>query len=116
MTLIEMTITAFLVGVALFLITGWMGMTREDTKHELAVRMLADLDNALARYRRATGSYPVPRGPETAIPVVVDLLDHERSRPIIESFPRSLWRSPESQCRLIDPWGTPLRYLSAESG
>lgn len=116
MTLIEMTITVFVVSVLLFLLTGWMTMMRADAKHNLAIRMLADLDEALARYRRATGSYPIARGPDSAIPVVVDLLDHPRTRSIVEAFPKCLWRGPDGQRRLVDPWGTPLRYVAPESG
>ncbi|MBX3394931.1 MAG: type II secretion system protein [Phycisphaerae bacterium] len=115
MTLIEMTITIFLVSVMLFLLTGWMTMLRTRSKESLAIRMLADLDNALARYRRAEGQYPTYRGPDSAIPVVVDLLDHERTRSTIQAFPASLWRGPDLQRCLVDPWGTPLRYLPADS-
>lgn len=115
MTLIEMTITVFVISVLLFLLTGWMTQVREGAKEGLAVRMLADLDKALARYRRATGYYPVPRGTDSAIPVGLDLLDHPRTRDIILAFPKSLWRGPDAQRRLVDPWGTPLRYLPPNS-
>ena len=115
MTLIEMTITVFLVGLLFFLLIGWMDAVRDRAKEDLAVRLLADLDNALARYRRDTGHFPIARGPDSAIPVVVDLLDHPRTREIIQSFPSCLWRGPDAQRRLIDPWGTPLRYLSTDS-
>lgn len=115
MTLIEMTITVFLAGLLFFLLIGWMESVRDRAKEDLAVHLLADLDNALARYRRDTGFYPVARGPDSAIPVVIDLLDHPRSRDVIQSFPACLWRGPDAQRRLIDPWGTPLRYLSTDS-
>lgn len=114
MTLIEMTITVCLMGVALFLLNGWMSSLRTEAKHDLARRMLADLDEALVRYRRATGSYPASRGPDSAIPAVVDLLDHDKTRPIIESFPHHLWSGP-GRHQLVDPWGTPLRYFALET-
>ena len=112
--MVEMTITVCLVSIAFFLLVGWMTSLRDSAKENLARRMLADLDEALARYRRATGSYPTSRGPMSAIPAVVDLLDHDKTRPIIEAFPSSLLSGPGLH-RLLDPWGTPLRYLAAES-
>ncbi len=114
MTLIETAVTIFLLSVGLFLLTGWTGMLRAEAKRDLAVRMLADLDQALARYRRASGSYPSWRGADSDIPAVVDLLDHDKTRPILESFPRTLWRGPD-RYRLVDPWGTPLRYFPPDS-
>lgn len=114
MTLIEMTITVCAVSVVLFLLTGWMSRLRQEAKRDLAVRMLSDLDEALARYRRATGGYPLTRGPTSAIPATVDLLDHDKSRPILEAFPLSLWRGP-GRYQLADPWGTPLRYFPPDS-
>lgn len=109
MTLVETVVIIFLLSVGLFLLTGWTGMLRAEAKRDLAVRMLADLDQALARYRRASGSYPSWPGADSDIPAVVDLLDHDKTRPILEAFPRSLWRGPD-RYRLVDPWGTPLRY------
>jgi len=115
MTLIETAVTIFLLSVGLFLLTGWTGMLRAEAKRDLAVRVLADLDQALARYRRATGSYPSWRGGDSDIPAaVVDLLDHDKTRPILEAFPRTLWRGPD-RYRLVDPWGTPLRYYPQDS-
>lgn len=114
MTLIETVLSVSLLSVGLFLLVGWMTNLRSDAKHDLAERMLADLDMALARYRRATGVYPPSRGPESAISAVVDLVDHEKSRPLIEAFPASLRQGP-NRYNLIDSWGTPLRYLGPES-
>ena len=115
MTLVEMTIVASLVVVSLFLLIGWTGNLRHDAKQALAARMLADLDIALARYHRATGSYPVSRGPNSAIQATVDLLDHEKTQPILNALPLSVWKGPGRR-NLVDPWGTPLRYYSADSG
>lgn len=115
MTLVETVLTVSLVSFGLFLVAGWMSTMRGDAKHDLAVRMLADLDDALVRYRRATGMYPPTRGSESAISAVVDLLDQEKSRPVIESFPASLRRGP-NRYDLIDPWGTPLRYIGQNAG
>ncbi len=114
MTLIEAVVTIFLLSVGLFLLTGWTGTVRAEAKRDLAVRMLTELDQALARYRRASGSYPSWRGSESDISAVVDLLDHDKTRPILEAFPRTLWRGPD-RYRLVDPWGTPLRYYPPDS-
>ncbi len=102
-------------GLLMFLLAGWTTTLQGGTKQDLARRMLRDLDKALVRYRRATGSYPTSRGPNSAIPAVVDLMDHEKTRPILEAFPSCL-RSGQGRKPLLDPWGTPLRYLPENSG
>ncbi|MCG8405319.1 MAG: hypothetical protein MI923_08995 [Phycisphaerales bacterium] len=114
MTLIEMAITVFATSVFLFLVTGWMTGLREKAKEDLARRVLADLDETLVRYRRNTGSYPISRGPDSDIPPILDLVGHDKTRPILEAFPRHLWRGPGMR-HLVDPWGTALRYLPSDS-
>jgi len=114
MTLIEMTIVVIVVAAGLFLLVGWMDGLRRSAKHDLAVRMLADLDRALARYHRSTGFYPASSGPISADRAVADLFSQERSRPVLEALPTALWIGP-GLGNLVDPWGTPLRYHSAES-
>lgn len=112
MTLVEMMIVGMVLGAGLFLLTGWMSTTRQAAKHDLAVRMLEDLDKALVRYHRATGQYPPCYGPNTAITATLVLLDNERTRKILlEELPPSVWRGP-GQHTLVDPWGTPLRYYA----
>jgi len=115
MTLIEMAIVVILVSFGLFLLMGWSDALREDAKRDLAIRVLADLDHALLRYHRETGFYPTSRGPSSAIQATLDLLDHDRTRPILETIPASLWRGPGRR-PLADPWGTPLRYYGPDSG
>ncbi len=114
MTLIEMTIAVFILSVALFLLAGWTSTQRAGLKQDLAMRMLADLDKALVRYRRATGSYPLSREPQSEISAVVDLLDHQKTRPILEAFPASLWCGP-GMTHLVDPWGNPLRFQAGDA-
>jgi type II secretory pathway pseudopilin PulG len=115
MTLTEMTIVAIVVGAGLFLLVGWMNTLQQDAKHELAVRVLADLDIALARYHRATGSYPTSHGPNSSIQATIDLLDHDKTRHLLMALPASIWQGSGKR-NLVDPWGTPLQYLSADSG
>lgn len=115
MSAITVLVATCATGLLLFFLVSWMTTLQGGTKEELARRMLKDLDQALVRYRRATGSYPTSRGPNSAIPAVVDLIDHEKTRPILEAFPSCL-RSGPGRKRLIDPWGTPLRYLPEDTG
>jgi type II secretory pathway pseudopilin PulG len=112
MSLVEMAIVGLVGGVVLFLLNGWMTTLREQTKRDLAIRLLTDLDQALARYHRACGVYPVSYGQDSAIPATVDLLDHDKTRPLLEALPPSLWRGPGRR-NLVDPWGTPLRYYDS---
>jgi len=114
MTLVEMTIAVIVVGGGLFLLTGWLNSQQQAAKRDLSVRLLADLDKALARYHRATGSYPTSYGPDSAIQATVNLLDHDKTRPILLDLPPSVWQGPGRR-NLVDPWGTRLRYYSATS-
>lgn len=114
MTLVEMAIVVIVVSAGLFLLVGWMGNLREDAKHDLAVRLLADLDRALARYHRATGCYPTSYGQHSAIEATDDLLGHERTRSILKALPACLWRGSGQQT-LVDPWVTGLQYFGANS-
>ncbi len=116
MTLVEMTIAVLLVAGALFLLTGWMNSLRDNAHRDLCTRMLSDLDEALMRYRRTTGAYPVLRGHEDAASAVADLLDLEKTRNILDTFPDDLWRREGMTRILVDPWGTPLRYVGPDGG
>lgn len=111
MTLIEMAVVVILTGVCLFLLDGWMKSVREGAKQDLAVEMLARLDQALARYHRATDSYPPCPPPDSDLSAPAELLNHEKTQKELKSLPASLWRGQT----LVDPWGTPLRYLPADN-
>lgn len=116
MTLIEMTIAALFIGAALFLLAGWMRTSRAAAQRDLCIQMLSDLDEALVRYRRTTGSYPASRGPDSTIAAIAGLLDLEKTRVILERLPDNLWRREGMTRVLVDPWGTPLRYIGADPG
>ena len=115
MTLVEMSIVIFVVSAVFFLLIGWMGNMQARAKHDLARRMLSDLDKALSRYHRATGRFPASYEPSSSKTVIIDFLDHERTRKIMEGLPDSLWAGPGRR-NLTDPWGTPVKYFDAESG
>ena len=117
MTLIEMTIVVFVLGAGLFLLAGWMSNVRQEARRDLAIRMLADLDRALSRYHRSTGAYPASKGlrpAATAVQATADLVEHERTRPILDALPTLLWQGLDKRT-LTDPWGTPLRYYPTTS-
>lgn len=114
MTLVEMAIVVVVVGAGLFLLSGWCDALQQSAKRDLTVRLLGDLDLALARYHRATGAYPASYGPNSAIQATGDLMDHPKTRPILEALPTSLWKAPNRR-DLVDPWGTALQYHSATS-
>lgn len=114
MTFVEMVLALLLMGVALFLLIGWMHQMREEAKQELARRMLLDLDRALAKYYRATGRFPPSSSIEPAMAVTAQLLNFDRSRPLLEGLQACLWDG-SGRRRLVDPWGTPLRYIPETS-
>ena len=111
MTLVEMLITIILIAVGLFILSGWMTSMRQAARRDLAVRLLSDLDKALSRYCRTSGYYPDARGPNAANWATTALLDLDKTRPLLEALPESLWDGPGRK-NLVDPWGTPLKYLS----
>lgn len=113
MTLIEMGLTAVATSLVLFLLIGWMGSVRQDSQRDLCLRELSDLDKALVRYRRAEEVYPAATS-GNAIHLVLNALSvHARTKPILDAFPRRLWREGEPRV-LLDSWGTPLRLLVDE--
>lgn len=109
MTLVEMAVTVTIIGFGLFLLVGWTNAQRLAARKDLAVRLLTDLDKCLARYHRTAGSYPQSSGPHSATWATTALLDHDKTRPILEALPPSLWLGPGKK-NLVDPWGMPLRY------
>jgi type II secretory pathway pseudopilin PulG len=111
MTLIEMAVAVLLIGVGLFLLVGWTRNLQMDARKTLAVRLLAELDKALAQYHRANDRFPIAPQPNAAVRVTIALLDFERTRQTLDDLPPSVWRGP-GQRLLVDPWGTPLQYYS----
>ncbi len=111
MTLIEMAVVVLMTGVFLFLIAGWMKSVRQGAKQDLAIEMLGRLDQALARYHRSTGVYPPGPPPDSGLSAPAELLNHEKTQKELKELPASVWRGQT----LVDPWGTPLRYLPADS-
>ena len=110
MTFVELILAVLLTTALLFLMIGWTTNLRQTSKTELARTMLAHLDIALARYHRSNDQFPPVTGSDEAQSAVVQLLNNERTRPVIESLPASVRRGPNGRI-LVDPWGTPLRYL-----
>jgi type II secretory pathway pseudopilin PulG len=108
MTLVEMTIAVMLVAAVLSLLVGWSRTVRREAKTALTVRVLATLDLALSRYHQAHGVYPSVPNDEPA-EVVRALLRDPASAPLADAIPPVLWsyRPPR---RLLDAWGTPLKY------
>ena len=92
MTLVEMVIAVLLIGAVLFLLVGWMDTIRTESRLELARRMLVELDRALARYYRANEMFPPTVTPDSAVDVTVQLLNHDRTRPLLLALPDSVWR------------------------
>ena len=111
MTFVELILAVLVTTALLFLMIGWMSNLRQTAKTDLARTMLAHLDIALARYHRANDQFPPVKGSDSTQSAVVQLLNHERTRPVIESLPASVRRGPGGR-NLVDPWGTPLRYFS----
>jgi type II secretory pathway pseudopilin PulG len=111
MTLVEMAVAVLLIGAALFLLVGWTRNLQSDARRTLAIRLLAELDKALAQYHRANERFPNAPQPDAAARVTVALLDFERTRQTLDALPDSVWRGPGHRI-LVDPWGTPLQYFS----
>lgn len=118
MTLIEMAVVVLAVAGGMFLLSGWMTSVRQGAKGALATRMLATMDRALARYHRAVGAFPPGLSPEpvqAARAAAAALFRHDKTRPLLESLPPSVRRGRSGETfSLVDPWGTPLKYVTAQ--
>ncbi len=115
MTIVETAILAAGIGIGLFVIGGGVGAVRQQAKRNLCVRLMAGLNASLAAYFRATGLYPPGTPDSSAGSAITALQAVDASAAALHPLPDSLevGEDPVIGCR--DPWGTPLRYLTAEA-
>jgi type II secretory pathway pseudopilin PulG len=113
MTLVEMAVVLLLLGISLFLLAGWARMTRQEAKRQLAVQALRALDEAMTLYEQRFGHPPRGRPDGSADEAIAALLDDPSSAKRLDSLPAALRRTKGSRTSLVDPWGTPLRYITS---
>lgn len=114
LTLVEMAVVVLLLGIALFLLAGLARTTRRQAKRQLAVRMLCALDEAMTLYIQHYKS-PPPGDPDgSADRAVAALLNYDPSNVRLADLPSVLRRNQAMTEALVDPWGTPLRYVTAD--
>jgi type II secretory pathway pseudopilin PulG len=115
MTIFEAALLAAVVGIALFVVTGGVRLVREQARDNLARRLVAQLDAALAAYYAAAGAYP-PGAPDgSAGPAIAALERVSDSANQLNELPQSLRERVPPQDGCVDPWRRPLRYLTATS-
>jgi len=112
MTLVEMAVVVLLLGIVLFLLDGLARTTRERAKKELAIRALRTLDDAMSSYEQRFGCPPPGRPDGAADQAITALLNYAPSRAKLDGLPAVLRRTEGRLKRLVDPWGTPFRYVT----
>jgi type II secretory pathway pseudopilin PulG len=112
MTLVEMAVGVLVLGIMLFVLAGFARTTRQEAKRDLAVRMLCALDEALGSYMQQYGAPPPGEPNGQANRAIGMLLACGASKSRLESLPAALWRTEAGRTTLVDPWGTPLRYVT----
>lgn len=111
MTLVELAAAVLVLGVAVFLLTGMARTTRQRAKRQLAVRQICTMTEALRLYSEHFRQ-PPPGLRNGASGAAIDaLLSHPPSADVLRQLPDNLTR--EEGVRIVDPWGTPLRYVTA---
>ncbi len=111
MTLVEMAVVVLLIGIALFLLAGLARATRQQAKKDLARRLLCSLDQAMTVYIQRYGSPPPGDPSGSADRAIAALLSYKPSGAKLDGLPSVLRRTERNI--LVDPWGTPLRYVTA---
>ena len=114
MTLVEMAVSVLLLGIVLFLLAGLARTTRQRAKKQLTCRLLCSLDTALGAYVDRYKAPPpgVPDG--SADRAIAALLAYGASSAELDGLPGVLRTTKGEVKTLVDPWGTPLRYVTGE--
>jgi type II secretory pathway pseudopilin PulG len=113
MTLVEMGVVLLLLGIGLFLLAGWARMTRQEAKRQLAVHALRALDEAMSSYEQRFGRPPRGRPDGSADEAIAALLADPSIARKLDDLPAALRRAKGTQPLLVDPWGTPFRYITS---
>lgn len=115
MTIFETAIAAAVVAVLLYMAAGGVRTIRQQAKRNLCARVMASLREALDRYHDATGAYPPSAVDGSAAPALAALRAVAPSAQTLASLPPSLRLGQDPQTGGVDPWGRPLRYLTADA-
>ncbi|MBN1343084.1 MAG: hypothetical protein JXQ73_10415 [Phycisphaerae bacterium] len=105
-----MAVAVLLLGIVLFLLSGFARTSRLQAKKDLAVRLLCSLDEALTVYIQHYETAPPGRPDGSATAAIEALLAYGPSSAKLDGLPAVLRRA-EGQ-GLVDPWGSPLRYVT----
>lgn len=120
MTLPEFLIAGLLLALLIVLAAEWMRSVRRAARRELAIDILASLSAALDQYHATAGAWPedtATRSSDSAlralqhVPAAARLMAPWQTR----RADGAAASAPDAAC-LVDPWGTPLRYLGPRHG
>ncbi len=114
MTIFEAALIAAALAIVLFLVAGGVGTIRQQAKRNLCTRLMTQLGDALVKYHQATGTYPPGAPDSSAGNAVQAMLRVEAAAAALKTLPLSLRMGAEPLVGGVDPWGRPLRYLTAD--
>jgi len=115
MTIFEAAIVAAVLGIVLFIVAGGVGSVRQQAKRNLCARLMAGLGEALAQYHAKTGDYPPGRPDASAGPAIAAMLAVPEAAAELKDLPAVLQLGADPHVGGVDPWGRPVRYLTAAS-
>ncbi len=113
MTIFETAMLATALGLGLFVVGGGVGAVRQQAKRNLCVRLMTQLSAALAQYHAQTGRYPPGAPDASAGGAIAAILRVPTAADALKALPSSLRIGNEPVVGALDPWGSPLHYLTA---
>jgi type II secretory pathway pseudopilin PulG len=115
MTLVEMVLAAALLALVLAGAAGLYDHCLNEAKVQQVAALIHGLGSALAAYAEVTGAYPPGRVDEASDPALAALQTAPASAAQIQKVKSNLVFLSDGKWRCVDPWGRPLRYLTARS-
>jgi hypothetical protein len=115
MTRPELVLLTAAIMLALWTVAGLYNYYLNEAKVAQVRVLLEGLGQAAAAHAEVTGTYPPGRPDDASGPALLALQRVDASAARIEELRSPLLFFSHGKLRCVDPWGTSLRYLTAES-
>ncbi len=114
-TLPELVLSAALLMLVLAVVAGLYDHYLNDAKVRQMTTLIHDLSEAAALYSQATGAYPRGRDDGACDSALATMQMVPAPAAHLQALGSGLLFLSDGKLRCVDPWGRPLRYLTARS-
>lgn len=115
LTLPELVLSAALIMLVLAVVAGLYDHCLNDAKVRQMSALIQGLNEAAALYFQATGTYPCGREDGACDSALAAMQMVPAPAAHLQALGSSLLFLSDGKLRCVDPWGRPLRYLTARS-